>query len=176
MQSLTHLRILVNIAVGLMLGSVFFQTGMDAGRVLDNYNLLFSILIHHMMTTMMLTVVTCKNLTIFTVSFYFIEPTRILSYRKHIICIFLSVPMQMNILLKEHFNRWYSLKAFYTAMTLVDLPLTIFCCLIFTLIVYFVTFQPLEPIRFLMFLSISVLVALIGQGTGLMIDHRLPFS
>lgn len=135
--SLTHLRILVNIAVGLMLGSVFFQTGMDAGRVLDNYNLLFSILIHHMMTTMMLTVVT--------------------------------FPMQMNILLKEHFNRWYSLKAFYTAMTLVDLPLTIFCCLIFTLIVYFVTFQPLEPIRFLMFLSISVLVALIGQGTGLMI-------
>ncbi|XP_076247033.1 ATP-binding cassette sub-family G member 4 [Calliopsis andreniformis] len=135
--TLTHLRILVNVAVGFMLGSVFLETGTDASRVLDNYNLLFSILIHHMMTTMMLTVVT--------------------------------FPMQMSILLKEHFNRWYSLKAFYTAMTLVDLPLSIFCCFIFTLIVYLITSQPLEMTRFLMFLSISVLVVLIGQGTGLTI-------
>lgn len=81
----------------------------------------------------------------------------------------LSVPMQMSILLKEHFNRWYSLKAFYTATTLVDLPLSTFCCLIFTIIVYFITSQPLEMMRFLMFFSISLLVAFIAQGTGLMI-------
>lgn len=135
--TLTHLRILVNISVGFMLGSVFFEAGMDGARVLDNYNLLFSILIHHMMTTMMLTIVT--------------------------------FPMQMSILLKEHFNRWYSLKAFYTATTLVDLPLSTFCCLIFTIIVYFITSQPLEMTRFLMFFSISLLVAFIAQGTGLMI-------
>lgn len=120
-----------------MLGSVFLQTGMDGSRVLDNYNLLFSILIHHMMTTMMLTVVT--------------------------------FPMQMSILLKEHFNRWYSLKAFYTALTVIDLPISIFCCFIFSLIVYFITSQPLEVSRFCMFFAISLLVAFIGQGTGLMI-------
>ncbi|XP_076287088.1 ATP-binding cassette subfamily G member 4 [Lasioglossum baleicum] len=135
--TLTHLRILVNIAVGFMLGSVFLETGMDGARVLDNYNLLFSILIHHMMTTMMLTIVT--------------------------------FPMQMSILLKEHFNRWYSLKAFYTSLTLIDLPLSVFCCLIFTLIVYFLTSQPLEMTRFFMFFSISLLISFIGQGTGLMI-------
>lgn len=135
--TLTHLRVLVNISVGLMLGSVFFNAGMDGSRVLDNYNLLFSILIHHMMTTMMLTVVT--------------------------------FPMQMSILLKEHFNRWYSLKAFYTALTLIDLPISIFCCILFTVIVYFMTSQPIEVSRFFMFFSISLLVAFIGQGTGLMI-------
>ncbi|XP_031772253.1 ATP-binding cassette sub-family G member 4 isoform X2 [Apis florea] len=135
--TLTHLRILANIAVGLMLGLVFLESGTDGARVLSNYNLLFSILIHHMMTTMMLTVVT--------------------------------FPMQMSILLKEHFNRWYSLKAFYTALSLVELPLSIFCCLIFTLIVYFITSQPLEISRFLMFFSISLLVVLISQGFGLMI-------
>ncbi|XP_033331885.1 ATP-binding cassette sub-family G member 4 [Megalopta genalis] len=135
--TLTHLRIMVNISVGLMLGSVFLQTGMDGARVLDNYNLLFSILIHHMMTTMMLTIVT--------------------------------FPMQMSILLKEHFNRWYSLKAFYTSLTLIDLPLSVFCCLIFTVIVYFLTSQPLEITRFSMFFAISLLIAFIGQGTGLMI-------
>lgn len=42
-----------------MLGMVFVGAGTDGARVLDNYNLLFSILIHHLMTTMMLTVVTC---------------------------------------------------------------------------------------------------------------------
>ncbi|XP_078041379.1 ATP-binding cassette subfamily G member 4 [Augochlora pura] len=135
--TLTHLRIMVNVSVGFMLGSVFLQTGMDGSRVLDNYNLLFSILIHHMMTTMMLTIVT--------------------------------FPMQMSILLKEHFNRWYSLKAFYTSLTLIDLPLSVFCCLIFTVIVYLLTSQPLELTRFLMFFSISLLISFIGQGTGLMI-------
>jgi len=33
--------------------------------------------------------------------------------------------MDISILIKEHFNRWYSLKAYYTAMTLVDLPISV---------------------------------------------------
>ncbi|XP_032665790.1 ATP-binding cassette sub-family G member 4 [Odontomachus brunneus] len=135
--TLTHLRIGVNIIVGIMLGLVFLRSGADGSRVLDNYNLLFSILIHHMMTTMMLTVVT--------------------------------FPMQMSILIKEHFNRWYSLKAFYTALTLIDLPISIVCCILFSVIVYFISAQPLEIIRFSMFLTISLLIMFIGQGTGLMI-------
>ncbi|KAK1121325.1 hypothetical protein K0M31_010625 [Melipona bicolor] len=135
--TLTYLRILVNVAVGLMLSLVFAEAGIDGARVLDNYNLLFSILIHHLMTSMMLTIVT--------------------------------FPMQMNILLKEHFNKWYSLKAFYTAITIVDLPVSITSCLLFTLITYFITSQPLEMSRFLMFFAISMLVVLISQGTGLMI-------
>ncbi|CAD1468627.1 unnamed protein product, partial [Heterotrigona itama] len=59
--TLTYLRILVNIVVGLMLSLVFLEAGIDGSRVLDNYNLLFSILIHHLMTSMMLTIVTCTN-------------------------------------------------------------------------------------------------------------------
>ncbi|KYQ52091.1 ATP-binding cassette sub-family G member 4 [Trachymyrmex zeteki] len=135
--TLTHLRIAVNILVGVMLGTVFLRSGADGSRVLDNYNLLFAILIHHMMTTMMLTVVT--------------------------------FPMQMSILLKEHFNRWYSLKAFYTATTLIDVPISIICCVLFSIIVYFMSAQPWEIIRFSMFLSISLLISFLGQGTGLMI-------
>ncbi|XP_024879372.1 ATP-binding cassette sub-family G member 4 [Temnothorax curvispinosus] len=135
--TLTHLRIIVNIVVGVMLGCVFMRSGADGSRVLDNYNLLFSILIHHMMTTMMLTIVT--------------------------------FPMQMSILLKEHFNRWYSLKAFYTAITLIDVPISIVCCIFFSIIVYLMSAQPLEVIRFCMFLAISMLIMFIGQGTGLMI-------
>ncbi|KYN05399.1 PREDICTED: ATP-binding cassette sub-family G member 4 [Cyphomyrmex costatus] len=136
-MTLTHLRIGVNILVGVMLGTVFLRSGADGSRVIDNYNLLFAILIHHMMTTMMLTIVT--------------------------------FPMQMSILLKEHFNRWYSLKAFYTAITLIDVPISIICCIFFSIIVYLMSAQPWEIIRFSMFLSISLLIMFIGQGTGLMI-------
>ncbi|KAG5321641.1 ABCG4 protein, partial [Pseudoatta argentina] len=136
-MTLTHLRVVVNIVVGIMLGTVFLRSGADGSRVLNNYNLLFAILIHHMMTTMMLTIVT--------------------------------FPMQMSILLKEHFNRWYSLKAFYTAITLIDVPISIMCCVLFSIIVYFMSAQPWEIIRFSMFLAISLLIMFIGQGTGLMI-------
>lgn len=43
-----------------MLGTLYWKCGSDGGKVLDNYNLLFSILMHHMMSTMMLMILTCK--------------------------------------------------------------------------------------------------------------------
>lgn len=58
--TLTHLRIGVNVFVALMLGALYYNSGKEGSRVIDNYNLLFAILIHHSMTTMMLTVLTCK--------------------------------------------------------------------------------------------------------------------
>lgn len=58
--TLTHLRIGVNIAIALMLGFLFIKAGNEGSRVLDNYNLLFANLMHHTMTTMMLTVLTCE--------------------------------------------------------------------------------------------------------------------
>lgn len=60
LQTLTYLRIGVNVIVGLMLGTLYWQCGKQGHKVLDNYNLLFSILMHHMMSTMMLTILTCK--------------------------------------------------------------------------------------------------------------------
>lgn len=58
--TLTHLRIGVNIAIALMLGCLYVNAGNDGLRVLDNYNLLFAILMHHLMTTLMLTVLSCE--------------------------------------------------------------------------------------------------------------------
>lgn len=59
-QTLTHLRIGVNIGVAALLGWVYFGSGNQGDRVIDNYNLLFTILMHHMMSTMMLTILTCN--------------------------------------------------------------------------------------------------------------------
>lgn len=86
-------RIGVNVSLAFMLGALFIQSGNEGSRVLDNYNLLFAILLHHSMTTMMLTV--------------------------------LTFPIEMSILLKEHFNRWYSLKMYYTSVTILDIPISV---------------------------------------------------
>ncbi|KAH8287869.1 hypothetical protein KR018_003602 [Drosophila ironensis] len=135
--TMTHLRIGVNIAVAALFGAMYDHTGREGSRVLDNYNLLFAILMHHSMTTMMLTV--------------------------------LTFPIELSILIKEHFNRWYSLKAYYTAMTLVDLPVSIVSCFLFTVIVYLWSYQPMEWVRFWMFFVISLLTVFVGQSFGLMI-------
>ncbi|XP_077287128.1 ATP-binding cassette sub-family G member 4 [Arctopsyche grandis] len=136
-STLTHLRIIVNIATGIMLGLLFINSGNEGSRVLDNYNLLFAILIHLMMTTKMLTI--------------------------------LTFPMEMNILLKEHFNRWFSLPSYYLSITIVDIPIAIFCCFLFSVIIYTMSGQPLELFRFGMFFTISLLVVFVAQGFGLMI-------
>lgn len=136
-KTLTHLRIVVNIFMAIILGLLYYEAGNEGSRVLDNYNLLFAILMHHSMTTMMLTV--------------------------------LTFPIEMSILLKEHFNRWYSLKAYYISITLMDLPISIFCCFIFTVMIYFWSYQPMEIARFCMFFGISFLITLVGHSFGLII-------
>lgn len=79
------------------------------------------------------------------------------------------VPTEMSILRKEHFNRYYSLKAFYASVTLLDIPISIFCCFIYTVIMYLLSSQPLEMFRFGMFFTISLLVVFVAQSIGLMI-------
>lgn len=33
--------------------------------------------------------------------------------------------MEMSILIKEHFNRWYSLKSYYVMVNIVDIPVAV---------------------------------------------------
>lgn len=135
--TLTHLRIVANVVTGLMLGLLYYRSGQDGSRVLDNYNLLFSILIHHVMSTMMLTI--------------------------------LTFPMEMSILAKEHFNRWYSLKSYYIMINIVDVPVAAGCCIIFTLIIYYLSDQPPDINRFTVFQTVSLLTVFIAQSIGYMI-------
>jgi len=114
---------------------------------------------------------------------------------------FFVVPLEMPIVAREHFNRWYSLKCYYLAVTLADIPiqvrperkfnlLLIFinflfqaaCSLGYTILVYFLSAQPFEANRFLMFAGMGLLVSFVAQsvgqmvGAGLSVEVNLIFS
>ncbi|KAJ9584329.1 hypothetical protein L9F63_021329 [Diploptera punctata] len=136
-QTMTHLRLLVNFFVAVMLGLLFYGGGNEGSRTLDNYNLLFACLIHNMMTPMMITI--------------------------------LTFPTEMMILQKEHFNRWYSLKSYFISITIVDIPVTVVSCFLFSILVYLISGQPSDINRFNMFFSISLLIVYVAMSFGLMI-------
>lgn len=54
-------------------------------------------------------------------------------------------------------------------MTVADLPLQFTCVLVYVLITYLMTAQPLEAFRLGFFLVIALLVTLISQGFGMIV-------
>uniref|UniRef100_S4PXN8 ATP-binding cassette transporter subfamily G n=3 Tax=Pararge aegeria TaxID=116150 RepID=S4PXN8_9NEOP len=85
----------------------------------------------------------------------------------------LSFPLEMPVLIKEHFNRWYSLRSYYLAITVSDIPFQAIFCIIYVVIVYLLTSQPLEWFRFSMFLSSCLLIAFVAQSVGLVVGAAM---
>ncbi|XP_077293281.1 ATP-binding cassette sub-family G member 4-like isoform X2 [Arctopsyche grandis] len=85
----------------------------------------------------------------------------------------LSFPLEMPVLLKENFNRWYSLRSYYLAITVSDIPFQAIFCIIYVVIVYLLTSQPLEWFRFSMFLSACLLISFVAQSVGLVVGAAM---
>ncbi|GBP31653.1 ATP-binding cassette sub-family G member 1 [Eumeta japonica] len=85
----------------------------------------------------------------------------------------LSFPLEMPVLIKEHFNRWYSLRSYYLAITVSDMPFQTIFCVIYVVIVYLLTSQPQEWFRFSMFLSSCLLISFVAQSVGLVVGAAM---
>ncbi|KAF5299606.1 hypothetical protein FQA39_LY11521 [Lamprigera yunnana] len=79
----------------------------------------------------------------------------------------LRFPSELPVLKKEKFNNWYDLKTYYFAFMLADIPIQMMLCGLYTTISYFMSAQPQELNRFLMFLFICCLVTITAESVGI---------
>jgi len=118
-----YLRLFAHILVAGLISALYYDIGNDGAKVLSNLGFLFFNMLFLMYTSMTITILSCKLLVIYTI----LRSRRatLIHYPYKSFTYFFSlfvVPLELPVLLKENFNRWYSLKSYYLAITISDLP------------------------------------------------------
>ncbi|KAJ6648259.1 ATP-binding cassette subfamily G member 4, partial [Pseudolycoriella hygida] len=87
--------------------------------------------------------------------------------------VLLQFPSEIDLLRREHFNRWFKLGPYYWALLLGRLPIQVGLCVMYLTITYPMSGQPLEWRRILMFYSIAIMIAMISESLGYLLASRL---
>lgn len=94
----------------------------------------------------------------------------------HVMGPVLTFPSEVKLLRREYFNHWYSLKSYILASTITSLPSMIIFGSLFLLIVYFMSGQPIEWIRFGQFMAIGLFTGYTSEGLGVLIGSTVNNS
>uniref|UniRef100_A0A1I8NS89 ABC transporter domain-containing protein n=1 Tax=Stomoxys calcitrans TaxID=35570 RepID=A0A1I8NS89_STOCA len=83
------------------------------------------------------------------------------------------IPLNMQYLRREHFNQWYRASSYFMALVTCQIPFLGAECVIGSSIIYWLTDQPMQWFRFLLFLGILILTSLTASSFGLLVGSRL---
>ncbi|GAB1865244.1 ATP-binding cassette sub-family G member 4 [Camponotus japonicus] len=85
----------------------------------------------------------------------------------------ITIPSELPILMREHFNRWYKLRAYYLANKLADFFVQFTATFIYTIVVYYMSDQLPESRRLGLYMLMCFASSLVGQTVGLIIGSGL---
>ncbi|XP_011050624.1 PREDICTED: ATP-binding cassette sub-family G member 1 [Acromyrmex echinatior] len=88
----------------------------------------------------------------------------------------LAFPLEMQILTREHFNRWYRLAPYYISILLVEIPFQAACAASYLIVSYWLTAQPIETNRIIFFNTVSIAASLTAQAWGFFIGVTTPIK
>ncbi|KAL3266090.1 hypothetical protein HHI36_010276, partial [Cryptolaemus montrouzieri] len=109
--------------------------------------------------------------TIFNFGFYF---TCIIFFMYvPMMPVLLQFPTEVQLLKREHFNRWYGLGSYFMALTCSTIPLQLILGFIYLGLVYVISDQPMELYRWTMFYVVCMLTGIISESLGLLIATNL---
>ena len=80
----------------------------------------------------------------------------------------------MQILTREHFNRWYRLAPYYISLLLIEIPFQAACAMTYLTVSYWLTGQPIETQRIVYFMLVSIAASLTAQAWGFFIGATTP--
>lgn len=171
----------MHIFLGVVIGGLFWQMGNDATKTLFNFGFCFTVIIAFMY------MLVAKRFRWFKQSFdifVFFQSNdagfawmlvTFSSIYAQIYCLIMLilVPLQVQSLKREYFNRWYRCNPYFFAMSIAKLPMQMLNTFLYLTIVYLITDQPLELNRIGLFYLVSILTSLTSESFGLLISSRL---
>ncbi|XP_061390559.1 ATP-binding cassette sub-family G member 4-like, partial [Musca vetustissima] len=96
------------------------------------------------------------------VQFVFLSMAPMLSYAQEIL-----------YLRREHFNQWYRLSSYFMALVTCQFVMWTFSSVLGSTIMYFLSGQPRQLFRYLLFIGITLLTSLTGSSFGILVGSRL---
>ncbi|CAG9820288.1 unnamed protein product [Phaedon cochleariae] len=85
----------------------------------------------------------------------------------------LSFPLEMRVLTREHFNRWYKLTPYLLSVILIEIPFQVVCAWLYISISYVLTDQP-QDFRMFLFVLFVTACSLCAQSMGYFIGSTTP--